>query len=227
MIQELLDELQGATYFSKIDLRSVYHQIRVREADISKTAFRTHSGHYTFRVMPFGLTNAPATFQAAMNDLFHSFLFRFVLVFFDYILMYSQCWSDHVCHLQLVLELLAQHKFYANRKKCGFGRTCIEYLRHIVSSMGVSMDPAKIVSILHWPSLLYLKSVRGSLGLTGYYRRFIKNYDELARPLTNYLRRTLVQLFTGPLMLSKLSTSCRMRWLQRQFLRCWMFQHPS
>ena len=143
-IGELLDELHEAHYFSKIDLKSGFHQIRVKEEDTSKTAFRTHEGHYEYLVMPFGLMNAPSTFQAAMNSLFRPLLRKYVLVFFDDILVYSPTWDQHLQHLGEVLQLLSQNHYLVNKKKCLFGQKSIEYLGHIISGSKVSMDPTKI-----------------------------------------------------------------------------------
>ena len=150
MIQELLDELHGAKWFSKIELKAGYHQIRVATNDVPKTAFRTHSGHYEFLVMPFGLTNALATFQSLMNDLFRLALRKFVLVFFDDILVYSATWADHMRHLRRVFKTLHGHALVVNAKKCLLGRDNVEYLGHIMSFEGVKMDPAKISAVLRW-----------------------------------------------------------------------------
>ncbi|XP_071739339.1 uncharacterized protein [Rutidosis leptorrhynchoides] len=189
IVEELLDELYGSTFFSKIDLKSGFYQVRVRECDVEKTAFRTHDGHYEFLVMPFGLTNAPATFQALMNEIFRPLLRKGVLVFFDDILLYSSTWEQHLHLLSTVLQLLHLHKLVINDTKSSFGIQSVEYLGHILDSKGVSMDPSKIQSVRDWPIPTTVKGVRGFLGLTGYYRKFIQNYGKIAQPLTEITKK--------------------------------------
>ena len=183
-IDDLFDQLQGASVFSKIDLRSGYHQLKVKEEDILKTAFRTRYGHYEFLVMPFGLTNAPAAFMDLMNRVFKEYLDKFVIVFIDDILIYSRSKEDHVEHLRTVLKILKQKKLYAKFKKCEFWLDKIAFLGHIVSSEGILVDPSKVEAVENWPRPKSVSEVRSFLGLAGYYRRFVEGFSKIALPLT-------------------------------------------
>jgi hypothetical protein len=183
-IDDLFDQLQGATYFSKIDLRSGYHQMRVREEDVPKSAFRTRYGHYEFLVMPFGLTNAPAVFMDLMNRVCRPYLDKFVIVFIDDILIYSRSKKDHEQHLRLILELLRDQKLYAKFSKCEFWLREVQFLGHVVNEKGIHVDPAKIEAIKKWEAPKTPTEIRQFLGLAGYYRRFIANFSKIAQPLT-------------------------------------------
>ena len=158
---ELMDELGGAHVFSKIDLRAGYHQIRVKPSDTHKTTLRTHQGHYEFLVMPFGLTNAPSTFQASTNMILSPFLRKFVAVFFDDILIYSKTILDHYLHLRQALQTLRDNRFLVKKSKCSFGQQLVEYLGHIVSTAGVSMDTQKVQAMLDCPVPMNVKELRG------------------------------------------------------------------
>ncbi|KAI3725446.1 hypothetical protein L1987_65234 [Smallanthus sonchifolius] len=181
---DLFDQLQGSTCFSKIDLRSGYHQLRVQEDDIPKTAFRIRYGHYEFMVMPFGLTNAPVVFMDLMNRVCKPYLDKFVIVFIDDILIYSKTKSDHEQHLRLVLDLLRKEQLYAKFSKCEFWLKEVQFLGHIVNDKGIHVDPAKIETVKNWNATKTPTEVRSFLGLAGYYRRFISNFSKIAVPLT-------------------------------------------
>ncbi|GJW57361.1 putative reverse transcriptase domain-containing protein [Tanacetum coccineum] len=174
----------GATFFSKIDLRSGYHQLRVHEDDIPKTAFRTRYGHFEFTVMPFGLTNAPAIFMDLMNRVCRLYLDKFVIVFIDDILIYSKTQEEHVEHLRLVLELLKKEKLYAKFSKCEFWLREVQFLGHVINGNGIYIDPSKIEVVKNWKAPRTPTEVRSFLGLAGYYRRFIENFSKIAKSLT-------------------------------------------
>ncbi|GJV83172.1 putative nucleotidyltransferase, ribonuclease H [Tanacetum coccineum] len=176
-IDDLFDKLQGSKFFSKIDLMSGYHQLRVKEQDVSKTAFLTRYGQYEFLVVPFGLTNASAVFMDLMNRVFHEYLDRFVIVFIDCILVYSKMWEEHEDHLRIVLEILLQKKLYAKFSKCDFWLGQVAFLGHIVLADGITMVPAKVEVITKWPRPTIVTEVRIFLGLAG--------FEELKRRLVS------------------------------------------
>ncbi|GJV63569.1 putative reverse transcriptase domain-containing protein [Tanacetum coccineum] len=189
LIDDLFDQLQGSSVYSKIDLRSGYHQLRVREEDIPKTAFRTRYGHYEFQVMPFGLTNAPAVFMDLMNRVCKPYLDKFVIVFIDDILIYSKNKKEHEEHLKLILELLKKEELYAKFSKCEFWIPKVQFLGHVIDSKGIHVDPAKIESIKDWASPKSPTEIRQFLGLAGYYRRFIEGFSKIAKPMTKLTQK--------------------------------------
>ena len=188
-IDDLFDQLQGAKVFSKIDLRSGYHQLRVHDEDVSKTAFRTRYGHFEFLIMPFGLTNAPAAFMDLMNRIFRPYLDQFVIVFIDDILIYLGSGEEHAKHLGIVLQTLREHRLYAKLSKCQFWLASVAFLGHIVSVEGVSVDPQKVESILNWKPPTSVTEIRSFLGLAEYYCKFVEGFSKIAAPLTRLTRK--------------------------------------
>ena len=164
VVEELIDELHGARFFTKLDLRAGYHQVRVHPDDVAKTAFRTHHGHFEFLVMPFGLTNAPATFQSLMNSVLHKFLRKCVLVFFDDILIYSNSWTEHLQHLRAVLTALREAQLHVKRSKCSFATNSVHYLGHVISDSGVAMDIDKVQAVQSWPQPSSARALRVFFG---------------------------------------------------------------
>ncbi|GJU97233.1 putative reverse transcriptase domain-containing protein [Tanacetum coccineum] len=217
-IDDLFDQLQGSSVYSKIDLRSGYHQLRVRERDIPKTAFRTRYGHYEFQVMPFGLTNAPAVFMDLMNRVCKPYLDKFVIVFIDDILIYSRNKEEHANHLRIILELLRKEKLYAKFSKCDFWIHIVQFLGHLIDNQGLHVDPAKIEAVKNWTSPTTPTEVRQFLGLAGYYQRFIeelkqnvKSHDLLVQTRKSYVERERKQWFRYKIYLN--STRDLMHWV--------------
>ncbi|GJY57319.1 putative reverse transcriptase domain-containing protein [Tanacetum coccineum] len=188
-IDDLFDQLQRSSVYSKMDLRSGYHQLRVREEYISKTAFRTRYGHYEFQVMPFGLTNAPAVFMDLMNRVCKPYLDKFVIVFIDDILIYSKNKQEHEEHLKIILELLKKEELYAKFSKCEFWIPKVQFLGHVIDNKGIHVDPAKIESVKDWASPKTPTEIRQFLGLAGYYRRFIEGFSKIAKPMTKLTQK--------------------------------------
>ncbi|KAI3505229.1 hypothetical protein L1887_27219 [Cichorium endivia] len=188
-IDDLFDQLQGASWFSKINLRSGYHQMRVREEDVQKTAFRTRYGHFEFVVMSFGLTNAPAAFMDLMNRVCRPMLDRSVIVFIDDILVYSRSKEQHEQHLKEVLETLRNEKLYAKLSKCDFWLREVQFLGHIVNEQGIMVDPAKVEAVMWWEVPKTPSEIRSFLGLAGYYLRFIQDFSNVAVPLTRLTKK--------------------------------------
>jgi hypothetical protein len=190
-IDILFDQLAGAKIFSKIDLRSGYHQIKIRSNDIPKIAFSTRYGLYEYLVMSFGLTNAPAYFMYLMNSFFMQELDKFVVVFIDDILIYSKNPEDHANHLNIVLQKLRDHHLYAKFSKCEFWLDTVKFLGHTISSDGISIDPSKVQEVLDWKPPTSVHQIRSFLGLAGYYRRFIPDFSRIAKPMIELLKKEI------------------------------------
>jgi hypothetical protein len=188
-IDDLFDQLKDVKIFSKIDLQSRYHQVRIKDEHISKTAFRTRYGHYEFTVVLFGLSNAPVVFMFLMNGVFRNYLDKFVIVFLDDILVYSKIEEEHEQHLRMMLQVLREHWLYAKLSKCSFYQRQIHYLGHIISEEGIVVDPEKVQAIREWPAPRNVAEVRSFMGLVGYYRRFIARFSKIAHSITSLQRK--------------------------------------
>jgi hypothetical protein len=188
-IEDLFDQFRGASVFSKIDLRSGYHQLRIRPVDISKTTFITKYGLYEFMVMSFGLSNAPAYFMYLMNSVFIDYLDKFVVVFIDDILIYSQNEQEHEKHLRKVLQRLRHCQLYAKLSKCEFWISEVLFLGHIINRDGLAVDPKKVAAILDWKAPKDVQGIKSFIGMAGYYRRFIEGFSKIAKPMTALLAK--------------------------------------
>jgi hypothetical protein len=188
-IEDLFDQMKGASVFSKIDLRSGYHQLKIWESDIPKTTFRTRYGLYEYTMMSFGLTNAPAYFMYVMNKVFLEYLDKFVVVFIDDILIFSKTMEEHEEYLRLVLEKLRSNQMYGKFSKCEFWLTEVALLGYVISAGGVSVDPGKVKDVLNWMPPTTVSEIRRFLGLARYYRRFLKDFSKIAKPMTKLLEK--------------------------------------
>jgi hypothetical protein len=196
VFDQFMDELTHAKWFSKLDLKAGYHQIRLQVGEEHKTAFQTHMGHFEFRVMAFGLTGAPNTFLGAMNETLKPILRKCVLVFFDDILVYSPSFEAHVLHLQTVLQLLKDHQWKVKTSECEFAKNQVAYLGHVITAQGVATDPEKIKVIENWQTPTNAKELRSFLGLAGFYRKFVKNFGVISRPLFNLFKKYALFVWT-------------------------------
>jgi hypothetical protein len=220
-IDDLMDNLGGAKYFSSLDLTSGYNQFKLVESDVPKTAFNTHIGKYEWKVLPMGLTNAPAVFQAQMNQMVGPHLNRFVCIYLDDILIFSKTEDEHFHHLQQVLHTLRQKELKAKLSKCDFFKDELKFLGHIVSAKGIQPDPAKVAVVSDWPTPKTIYDVRSFLGLANYFRKFIWGYAAISATLTDLLKGVNKQEKKGRLIhLGKLPMAEAQK-LQQQFLLRW------
>ncbi|KAA0722980.1 Retrovirus-related Pol polyprotein from transposon 297 [Triplophysa tibetana] len=221
LVPAALEELRGARIFTKLDLRSAYNLVRIREGDEWKTAFITPSGHYEYLVMPYGLSNAPAVFQGFMNEIFREYLHNFVIVYIDDILIYSRDLAEHRHHVIKVLQQLRKHQLYLKLEKCEFHRPTVQFLGYIVSAEGINMDQGKILAIQNWPLPQTVKELQRFLGFSNFYRRFIKSFSFMSSPLTSLLRRKPKSLSWNP------EARAAFEELKRAFITAPVLTHPN
>ncbi len=189
LLPSALEQLRSAKFYTKLDLRCAYNLIRIKEGDEWKTAFSTTTGHYEYRVMPFGLVNSPSVFQSFINDVFREMLDRYVIVYIDDILIYSETLQEHIQHVRSVLQRLIKYQLYAKLEKCEFHTTSVAFLGYIISQEGVAMDEGKVNAVLNWPLPSNIKELQRFLGFANFYRRFIRGFSSIAAPLTNMTKK--------------------------------------
>ncbi len=221
LVPAALEQLREARYFTKLDLRSAYNLIRIREGDEWKTAFSTTTGHYEYLVMPFGLANSPSVFQSFINDVFRDMLNRWVIVYIDDILIYSTSLKDHVKQVRAVLRRLIDHQLYAKAEKCEFHQESVSFLGYVISSGGVAMDDKKIRNVVNWPQPTTLKELQRFLGFANFYRRFIRNFSTVAAPLTSMTKKGNQRLTWSPAAHQALRT------LKERFTTAPILHHPD
>jgi hypothetical protein len=189
LVNELLYELKGVKFFTKLDLRSGYYQVLMTAGNVEEMVFYTYEGLFEFLMMPLSLTSVPTMFQALMNDILRPFLRRFVLVFFEDILIFNASWAGHLQHVRAILTKLREHQLLMKKSKCAFGREEVSYLGHVISAVDVAMDNQKVRTLVEWLMSPSMRAIRAFLGLVGYYRRFIHEYGAIAVPLVSLLRK--------------------------------------
>ena len=189
LIQDLIDSFTGCTYFSVLDLTQAYWQVKVKNEDVQKTAFITSSGLYEFKRMPFGLSSAPATLQRYLQKVFEKHLFKSLVIYLDDILVFSKSFEEHLNHLEQVFEILSEYNLRLKKSKCNFATNQIKYLGFVISGDGISTDPEKIQAVEGFPRPTNVKGIRSFIGLCSFYRRFVKNFSNIAKPMTELLKK--------------------------------------
>ncbi|KAK3549109.1 hypothetical protein QTP70_032424 [Hemibagrus guttatus] len=221
LAQAALEHFRGATIFTKLDLRSAYNLIRIREGEEWKTAFITPTSHYEYLVMPYGLANAPSVFQDFIHEVLREFLHRCVLVYIDDILIYSRSLAEHHQHVAEVLGHLREFQLFLKAEKCSFHQPSVQFLGYNISSSGIQMDEGKITAVRDWPAPATVKELQRFLGFANFYRRFISNYSSIANPLTNLLRNKPKSLLWSPATEEAFNT------LKRAFTTAPLLIHPD
>ncbi|KAK3572801.1 hypothetical protein QTP86_007406 [Hemibagrus guttatus] len=221
LVPAALEQLRGTRFFTKLDLRSTYNLIRIKEGGKWKTAFHTTQGQYEYLVMPFSLTNAPAVFQALINGVFQDVLNKYVIAYIDDILVYSASFEEHVHHVWEVLSRLLKNCLFVKPEKCEYHRHTVTFLGYVISPRGVKMDQSKVQAVTGWPEPTTVKDLQRFLGFANFYCRFIRNYSSIASPLTSLLKGKPRKLAWGALSQEVFAT------LKRSFNIAPILRHPD